>query len=199
MARVHYSGGFLLSQTSAELQITPLLQRWQDGDRDALDALVPLIYHQLCLIARKHMRGERNDHTFSTVDLVQEAFVKLVDNQGKQWAGRVHFFAVAGRAMRHILINHAAGKNTQKRGGSEFERAVVDIHQLGDRPQVILNNLDEAIERLALRDQQVAMIVELRYFCGFTIEELAEILPISPATIKRKLELARVWLDRFLN
>ncbi len=187
-----------MSQTTAELQITPLLIRWQKGDSRALDELLPLVYHQLCLIARKHRRGERADHTFSTADLVHEAYFKLFGNQDKQWADRGHFFALAGRTMRNILINHAAGKNTRKRG-AEYERAVVALHNLGDRPHQVLSDLDEAIVRLERRDKHAALAVELRYFCGFTVDEMAEVLPISPATIKRKLELARVWLDRYLG
>ncbi len=188
-----------MNPTTGELPITSLLNRWQEGDRDALEELIPLVYQQLCLIARKHMRGERADHSFSTGDLVNEAYFKLFGHQHKKWADRVHFFAVAGRAMRNILINHASRKNTLKRGGSEFERAIVELHQLGDRPQKVLSDLDEAITRLEKRDKYVALVVELRYFCGLTIEEMAEILPISAATIKRKLELARVWLDRYLG
>ena len=189
-----------MDQTStSESQITPLLARWQGGDQAALDELMPLVYHQLCLIARKHLRGERADHTYSTVDLVHEAYFKLFGNQDKKWENRVHFFAVAGRAMRNILINYAAARNTQKRGGSDFERAAVALHELGDRPHEVLSNLDEAISRLEERDKYAAFAVEFHYFCGFTIEEVTEILPISRATVKRKLELARVWLDRHLD
>ena len=187
-----------MSQSTAELQITPLLNRWQDGDQAALDELLPLVYHQLCLIARNHMRGERAAHTFCTGDLVNEAYIKLFGHQHGKWADRVHFFAVAGRAMRNILINYANKKNTLKRG-AEFERAAVALHRLGDRPHKLLTDLDRAIARLEQRDHHAALAVELRYFCGFTIEEMAELLPISAATIKRKLELARVWLDRYLS
>ena len=188
-----------MSPTTANQEITPLLHRWREGDQDALDELLPLVYHQLCLIARKHMCGERADHTFSTVDLVHEAYFKLFGNQEKKWADRAHFFAVAGLAMRNILINHAARKKTLKRGGPDNERAAVALHDLGDRPHQVLSDLDEAITRLARRDKHAALAVELRFFCGFTIAEISEVLPISSATIKRKLDLARVWLDRYLR
>ena len=191
--------GAKLNESSAELQITPLLIRWHEGDQGVLDELMPLIYHQLSLIARKHMRGERAGHTFSTTDLVHEAYLKLFKDQDKKWAGRAHFFALAGRAMRNILINHAAGKNTLKRGGSEFERATVALHDLGDRPHQVLSDMDEAIARLERRDKNAALAVELRYFCGLTLDEMAEVLSISPATIKRKLAFARVWLGRYLD
>ena len=188
-----------MNPSSPELQITPLLHRWQEGDRDALDELLPLIYHQLCIMARKHMRGERADHTFSTGDLVNEAYTQLFGKKNKGWAGRAHFFAVAGRAMRNILINYANSKKALKRGGGQLERAAVALHELGDRPLDVLNDLDEAITRLERRDPQAAVAVELRYFCGFTIDEIGDVLPISRATIKRKLKLAQVWLDRYLH
>ncbi len=188
-----------MSQITAEQQITPLLHRWQEGDPQALDELVPLVYYQLSLIAHKHMRGERADHSYSTADLVHEAFVKLYGGQEKKWENRVHFFAVTGKAMRNILINYAHRKNTQKRGGSNFERVTLDLSELGDQSPRKLEDLDEAMARLHRRDKLVALAVELRYFCGFTIDEMAEALETSPATIKRKLALACVWLDRFLD
>jgi len=187
-----------LTYIEPEQQITPLLQRWQQGDSNALNELAPLVYHQLCLIARKHMRGERVSHSFSTADLVHEAYFKLFGNQDKQWANRVHFFALAGRAMRNILINHAAKRNTQKRGG-EFEQAAVDLHNLAEIPHQTLGHLNQAITELEQRDHETALLVELRYFCGFTLEEMARALPYSSATIKRKLKFARVWLDRHLK
>lgn len=179
--------------------ITVLLNRWQEGDREALEELMPLVYQHLSLMARKFMRGERSSHTFSAADLVNEVYLRLFDNYEKQWESRVHFYAVAGKAMRYILINHAAKKKTQRRGGDEFERAIVAMHELGDRPQKVLSALDEAMERLKHRDLPTATMVELRFFCGFTIEEVADTMNSSPATVKRKLQFAKHWLDRYLQ
>ena len=188
-----------MSSLSVDSPITALLNRWQDGDREALEELMPLVYHQLCVMARSFMRGERMSHTFSASDLVNEVYLRIFDGYEKQWESRIHFYGIAGKAMRHILINHAARKKTLRRGGPHAERAIVAMHELGDRPQKILTELDEAIERLRRRDQLIAVMVELRYFCGFTIEEISQTLEKAPATIKRKLQIAKTWLDQYLR
>ena len=172
--------------------------RWQEGDHTAFDELMPLVYHQLSLMARKRMRGERASHSFSTGDLVNEAYIKLFAHQGKQCVDRTRFFVLAARIMRHILINHANHKNTVK-GGAGFIKVEMDLQDLGKLNYEQLSDLDEAIARLDKRNHLAAKMVELRFFCGFSIQEVAENLKCSPATVKRKLLLARSWLGRDLS
>lgn len=180
-------------------QITHLLEKWQGGDRAALDELLPLVLHQLRAKARSLLAHERRDHTFSTSDLVNEAYQKLFAMGAGSWKDRGHFFAVAGKVMRNILITHAYSRNTQKRGGGEVERVPIDLTTLGDEPFQVLTELDEALELLETRDQMTARVISLHCFCGFTIEEVSQILPVSASTAKRKLKLGRAFLGRCLS
>lgn len=182
---------------SANQDITQLLVRWKDGDEAALMRLVPLVYHELQGLARSYLRRERRDHTLQPTALVHELFIRLASDGVTDWQDRSHFFGIAARAMRQILVAHARGHNALKRGGA------VQTIDLGEIPEpslvtldVDLLALDIALSGLAARDELQARIVEFRFFAGYTIEETAELLACSPATVSREWQLARTWLYR---
>lgn len=187
-----------MNATTPEARITMLLHRWQDGDQEALEELIPLVYRQLRLMARGYMQRERADHTFSTTDLVHEAYFKLFKKEKGQWNDRVHFFAVAAKAMRYILITYAHRRETQKRGGNDIQWIPMDLQELGSRPAKVLSDLDEAIDGLEKKDKQAARMIELHYFCGLTIDELAQSFELSTATVKRRMSFARAMLGKYL-
>ncbi|CAM2064700.1 Sigma-70 family RNA polymerase sigma factor [Sulfidibacter corallicola] len=188
-----------MEPSETESQITHLLQEWKKGDDDALDVLLPMVFHQLQAMARKHLRGERADHTFSTMDLVNEAYCKLFSRQKSDWNDRVHFFAVAGKAMRNILITHAVRRGTQKRGAGQIQWVPVDLQIVGEKSEEDLRGLDEALDALAKKNREAALIVELHFFCGCTLEEIGRMLEVSQATVKRRMKLAKAWLGRYLE
>ena len=179
--------------------ITRLLIEASNGRADAMEALLPLVYGELKRLAGVHMRRERADHTLGTTGLVHEAYMRLVDGAGVDWQGRAHFFGVASQAMRRILVDHARRRTAQKRsrqqGVSLDDAAVGAIEPPSDEVLAV----DEALERLARQDPRAAQLVELRYFAGFSIEEAAELLSISPATAKRDWAFACAWLGRELT
>jgi RNA polymerase sigma factor (TIGR02999 family) len=176
--------------------VTELLLDWSRGKRDALDRLLPLVETSLHEIARAHLRRERPDHSLEPSALVNELYLKLVDQRQVSWRDRTHFFGVAARMMRHILVDHARRKQSEKRGG-DLTRITLS-ESLGtpenDRLDVVV--LDEAMTRLETIYPQQSRIVELRFFAGLTIEETAEALSISPATVKREWTMAKAWLRR---
>lgn len=178
--------------------ITRLLLEASHGRVDAMEALLPLVYGELKRLADAHMRQERPDHTLGTTGLVHEAYLRLVDSASVDWQGRAHFFGVASRAMRRILVDHArrrtAHKRSRQQGVSLDEGAVGAVELPADEVLAV----DEALERFARLDPRATRLVELRYFAGFSIEEAAELLSISPATAKRDWALARAWLAKEL-
>ncbi|HKC87537.1 MAG TPA: sigma-70 family RNA polymerase sigma factor [Blastocatellia bacterium] len=174
--------------------ITQLLIKWRDGDQTALDELAPQIYSELRRLARYYLRQERPGHTLQPSDLVHEAFLRLVDEKEIDWQNRAHFFGIAAVRMRHILVEHARGRQAAKRGGGEFRLSLSEADRLAEKRDVNLLALDDALRRLEELDSQKSRIVELRYFGGLTIEETAEALRISPATVKRDWSMARAWL-----
>ena len=177
--------------------ITRLLLDASHGRVDAMDALLPLVYAELKRLADMHMRQERPDHTLGTTELVHEAYLRLVDSASIDWQGRAHFFGVASRAMRRILVDYARRRTAQKRSrqqGVSLDEGVGAVELPGDEVLAV----DEALERFARQDPRAAQLVELRYFAGFSIEEAADLLSISPATAKRDWALARAWLAKDL-
>jgi RNA polymerase sigma factor (TIGR02999 family) len=174
--------------------ITQLLIKWRNGDRAALDELARRIYGELRGLARYYLRQERSGLTLQPSDLVHEAFLRLVDEKDIDWKNRAHFFGVAAMRMRHILVDHARGRQAAKRGGGEFRLSLSKADRQAEEPDVNLLALDDALQRLESLDPQKAQIVELRYFGGLTIEETAEALRVSPATVKRDWSMARAWL-----
>ncbi|MEM1115137.1 MAG: ECF-type sigma factor [Bacteroidota bacterium] len=185
--------------------VTTLLHRARDGDPDALDRLVPLVYDQLRRLAQGQRRRHGAAETVNTTALVHEAYAKLADREGvTAWADRQHFFRIAARAMRDVLVDYARAQQAAKRGGSQPDRSLSDLaaDALGALPPLRIEevlDLDGALDRLEALDAQQARLVELRYFTGLTIPEAAEILEMSPATAKRRWSVARAWLYRELS
>jgi RNA polymerase sigma factor (TIGR02999 family) len=174
--------------------ITQMLIRWRNGDKAALDELAPLVYSELRRLARYYLRAERSGHTLQPSDLVHEAYLRLVDEKEIDWQNRAHFFGVAAVRMRHILVERARSRRAAKRGGGEYRLTLSEADRLTDKRDVNLLALDDALRRLEALDPQKSRIVELRYFGGLTIEETAEAMKISPATVKRDWSMARAWL-----
>jgi len=179
--------------TSPE-EITRLLVSWGNGDQAALDQLMPLVYDELRRLATHYLRGERPDHTLQATALVHEAYLRLVDERKVSWQNRAHFFGIAARRMRHILVEHARMRKAAKRGGAPFKLSLSHADQVAAQDEVDLVELDDAMKKLEAVDPQKVQVVELRYFGGLTIEETGEVLKISQATVKRDWNLARAWL-----
>lgn len=182
--------------SDSPIAVTDLLARWRSGDREALDALMPLVYQELRRIARHYLQQERSDHTLQSTALVHEAYVRLVGNNPPEWRNRAHFFGVAARLMRQILVDHARVQRADKRGGGAFKLSLDEELVRTQGKDLDLLDLDNALEGLARLDPQQSQIVELRFFGGLSIEDTAEILRISPATVKRDWATARTWLQR---
>lgn len=178
--------------------MTILLRDWRNGDRDALDELMPLVYTELHRIAAGYMRGERRGHTLRATDLVGEAYLRLADAGHTELNDRVHFFAIAARTMRQILVDHARKRDAAKRGGGErpvtFDEGLV----AGERPEELLA-LDAAIDALAKFDERKARVIELHYFGGLKQDEVAEALGVHVNTVARDLRLAEAWIHQHLR
>lgn len=175
--------------------ITRLLLKWKNGSQAALDELLPLVYSELRALARSQLRRERRAHTLQATALVHEVFVRLATGGRIDWQDRSHFFGVAARAMRQILITHARRHGAQKRGGGGRPLPLADVAAPAAR-EIDLEALDESLGELSEMDPDLARVVELRFFAGFTIDETAEILDCSPATVSRDWQVARLWLHR---
>jgi RNA polymerase sigma factor (TIGR02999 family) len=181
-------------------EITQLLVAWSDGRRDALDRLIPLVYDDLRRLAVGYMVREPQGHSLQPTALVHEAYVRLVDQQRVQWRNRAHFFGVAASMMRRILVDHARARRADKRGGEVEHVTLLGDEVAVDGPnQVDVLALHESLERLAKFDPQQERIVELRYFGGLTIEEAAEVVGISEATVVREWTIAKAWLRADLS
>ena len=176
--------------------VTRLLLEWGDGNQQALEALVPLIYKELRNLAHNFLYRERPGHTLQTTALVHEAYLKLIDQNDARWQNRAHFFAIAAQAMRRILIDSARKHAAAKRGGPQAELSLDEVADIALEPDINLLKLDEALNQLAKIDPRQSRIVELRYFGGLTIEETAEVISVSPATVKREWMMARAWLHQ---
>jgi RNA polymerase sigma-70 factor, ECF subfamily len=179
-------------------RITQLLIEWGDGNPAALEGLIPLVYDELRRIAKRYMGNQSAGHTFQTTDLIHEAYLKLARGEAQSWQNRAHFFGVAAQAMRHILVDYARSKKSQKRGGWQKVTLEEGLAISIRRSEEMLN-LDEALKRLANLDERKSRVVELKYFGGLTIEEIAEVLKISPETVKRDWKFSRTWLLRELS
>ncbi|HWW86289.1 MAG TPA: sigma-70 family RNA polymerase sigma factor [Vicinamibacterales bacterium] len=175
-------------------EVTRLLIDWSDGRAEALDRLLPIVYGELHRLAQRQMRQERAGHTLQATALVHEAYLKLVDQRRVQWRNRAHFFGVAAQVMRRILVDHARSHAAQKRGGGWEALSLDDAPMIAVEPAVDVVALDDALNRLGALDVQQAKVVELRYFGGLTIDETAEVLRVSPATVSREWTLAKAWL-----
>ena len=176
---------------------TRLLQRWNQGDRDALDQLLPVVYDELRRLARGYLNRERAQHTLQSTALVHEAYLRLVD-QNTDWQGRAHFFGVAAQMMRRILVDHARARSAAKRGDG-LKVTLDEGMAIAEQRNLDVLALDRALQSLAQIDEKQCKIVELRYFAGLSIEETAEVLSISPATVKRDWSVAKAWLARAMQ
>lgn len=174
--------------------VTQLLQRWSDGERAALDELVPLVYERLRRIAHDRLRDERSEVSLNTTALVHDAYLKLVDVRRARFRDRAHFLAMASRVMRRLLVDHARARRAAKRGGGIAAVELADDLGLSDEHAAVLMDLDESLARLAAVDPRRSEMLEQRYFGGLSLEETAEVLGVSLATVKRDLRFARAWL-----
>lgn len=181
---------------AASTQVTALLLRWSQGDGEAREKLVPLVYDELRRVARNCLAGQRPDHTLQSTALVHEAYLRLIDHTSVRWDSRVHFFAVAAQLMRRILVDHARRKRAKKRGGNCVTLLLDDDLALPQQREIDLLALDEALNNLAELDARQSRLVELRFFTGLSIEETSQVMEISPATVKREWATARLWLLR---
>lgn len=186
----------MTSSTPSPQEMTDLLAAWSDGDRDALDRLLPLVERELHRLAHQYMSRERPDHTLQTSALVNEAYLKLVDQTRVRWQNRAHFFAIAAQTMRRILIDHARRRRYDKRGGGARPLPLDEAAHITDGRAAELVALDDALKHLREVDERKARVVELRYFGGLSVEEAAEVLKVSPDTVGREWRRARAFLLR---
>lgn len=179
--------------------VTALLNRHQAGDKDAMGKLLPAIYDELRKIAAAYMRKEKAGHTLEATALVNEAYFRLIDQNQVEWQSRAHFYGVAAQIMRRILCDYARAKHADKRGGHAIKIPIEEIHNLGIQSDAGIVDLDEALVRLAEISERQAKVVEMRFFAGLGIEEIAEALQTSPATVKRDWAFAKAWLFKELT
>jgi RNA polymerase sigma factor (TIGR02999 family) len=184
---------------SSSQQVSHLLQRWSDGDSEALAKLMPLIYDELRRMARRYMKGQPAGHTLQTTALIHEAYLRLAGQEKKRWDNRAHFFSVAAKAMRHILVDYARARNMAKRGAGAQEVSLDEALTICPEPGADLVALDDALTELAKLDERQSKVVELRFFGGLTEEEIGEALKISTRTVRSDWRLARSWLLRELS
>jgi len=179
--------------------VTRLLARWKDGDEAALQQLLPIVHEELRRVARRQMAGERPGHTLQPTALVNEAYLRLVDLKQMQWQDRAHFFAMAARLMRRILVDFARSRGYQKRGGGAQQVSFTEALEVADGQATDVVALNDALEALADVDERKGRVVELRFFGGLSVEETAEVLNVSRETVKRDWKFAQMWLLRHLS
>lgn len=179
--------------------ITQLLIDWRNGDKVALDHLIPLVYDELRRMAKHYLAKQRRNHTLQTSALINEAYLRLVNQETINWQNRAHFFAVAAQIMRHILIDYARSYRCEKRGGGAYKLALEDALVFTEERAAELVALDDALKMLAALDLRANQIIEMRFFGGLSIEETAEVLNVSPTTVQREWRAAKAWLQRFIS
>ncbi len=179
--------------------VTELLADWSNGDKAALDQLMPIVYEELRHLAERYLRRERRDHTLQATALVHEAYVRLIDQRTVRWQNRAHFYGIAAQLMRRILVDHARRHAAAKRGDGMQKLSLAEVGDQTPAPLVDILALDRTLDSLAARDPQQGRIVELRFFGGLTVEESAQVLGVSPTTVKRDWRAARAWLYRELH
>ena len=179
-------------------EVTRLLVDWGNGDQAALDELIPLVYNELRRLAGRYMRRESHGHTLQTSALVNEAYLRLVDQKSVKWQNRAHFFGVAAQLMRRILVDHARSRSRVKRGGGAKQVSLAD-HALVSKESEEVIALDKALNNLAEMDPRKGQIVEMKFFGGLTTEEVAEVLKVTPRTVEREWRKAKAWLNRAIS
>ena len=180
--------------TPSTQHVTELLLAWRQGEDSALEKLTPVVYEELRRLAHRYMGGERAAHTLQTTALVNEAYLRLADQTNPRWQNRAHFFAVAARSMRQILVSHARSQRSQKRGGGALKMELDEAALVSPEESKEILELHEALERLATLDSRKAQVVELKYFGGLNYDEMAEVLKISSITVRRDWRFAKAWL-----
>ena len=180
-------------------EVTQLLANWSHGDHAALEKLTPLVYEELRRLAHHYMEGQRPDHTLQTTALVNEAYLRLADQTRPNFTNRSHFFAVAAQAMRQILVNHAKASQSQKRGGGACKVELDEAALISPEQTTEILDLNEALERLGTLDSRKAQVVELRFFGGLNHDEIAEVMKVSPVTVRRDWVFAKAWLHNELH
>jgi RNA polymerase sigma factor (TIGR02999 family) len=185
--------------TPAPPDVTQLLVAWSDGDREALDKLTPLVYDELRRLAHHYMSHERAGHTLQTTALVNEAYLRLVDQKEVRWQNRAQFFGLAAQVMRHILVDHARSQTRAKRGGGAIVVPLDEAAVLTPERAADLVALDDALQLFAKEYPRKSQVVELRYFGGLSVEETAEVLKVSPVTVMRDWNVAKAWLYREMS
>lgn len=175
-------------------EVTQLLKDWSSGDSAALDQLIPIVYDELRAVAARYLRRERQDHTLQPTALVNEAYLRLIDQRQVQWQNRAHFVGVAAQMMRRILVDHARNHNRAKRGGGARKVSLDEAVALSEERADDLVELDEALTALAKFDERKSRVVEMRYFGGLSVDETAEVLKVSEITVARDWKLAKAWL-----
>src|SRR5213076_1776356 len=180
--------------STPQYRVTQLLQQWSHGDDAAVVELTPLVYDELRRLAHHFMEGQRPNHTLQTTALVNEAYLRLADQTNPNWQSRAHFFAVAARAMRQILVNYAKSSRAQKRGGGGLKVELDEAALVSPEQSKEIVDLHEALERLGTLDSRKAQVVELKYFGGLNYDEMAEVLKVSRVTVRRDWEFAKLWL-----
>jgi RNA polymerase sigma factor (TIGR02999 family) len=185
--------------TTSPQQVTQLLVAWGNGDQAARDQLMPLVYDELHRLAHRYMNRERPGHTLQTSGLVNEAFLKLVDQRDVKWQNRAHFFGIAAQMMRRILVDYARNRRYAKRGGNAHQVSLDEAVIVSEERAADVVALDDALKGLAEFDLRKSQIVELRFFGGLSIEETAEVLSVSPGTVMRDWTLAKAWLRREMS
>ena len=185
--------------TPASNEVTQLLVAWGNGDQAARDQLMPLVYAELHRLAHRHIKRERPGHTLQTSALVNEAFVRLVDQRDVHWQSRAHFFGIAAQMMRRILVDYARKRRFAKRGGNQLQVSLNEELVAANQRSAEVVLLDDALTQLAEIDERKSKVVELKFFGGLSIEETAEALGVSPGTVMRDWTLAKAWLRRVMN
>jgi RNA polymerase sigma factor (TIGR02999 family) len=180
-------------------EVTQLLQNWKNGDKTALDKLMPVVYDELRRIASRFLKQQRPNHTLQTTALVHEAYVRLVGKQDMEWQNRAHFFGVAARMMRFILMDYALAQQTEKRGGGNLKLSLDEAMTLPEKNELDVAALNDSLNTLAEVDERRSQIVELKFFSGLSNEEVAEVMGISLATVNREWRMARAWLQSELS
>jgi RNA polymerase sigma factor (TIGR02999 family) len=179
--------------------VTQLLLAWNRGDRGALDQLIPLVYDELRRAAKRYMRRERTGHTLQTTALVNEVYMRLIDAESVRWQDRAHFFAIAAQLMRRVLVEFARRRQQQKRGGDLQQVTLDEALMVADNRSLDLVALDDALNALASLDQRQSQVVEMRFFGGLSEDEIAEVLGVSPRTVRNDWSMAKAWLLRELS
>jgi RNA polymerase sigma factor (TIGR02999 family) len=187
------------TMASSPHSVTALLLDWSNGNKESLDKLIPVVYHELRRQAARHLRRERREHTLQTTGLIHEAYLRLVDQKNVRWQNRAHFFGIAAKLMRQILVDHARKNQAAKRGGMDIKLSLEEVTLVSEGRDMNLMDLDAALTTLATIDPRKGRIVELRYFGGLTMDETAEVLGVSLATAKHDWSMAKAWLRRELS